>query len=170
MALLRQGEYWYGESAADIRVLFDRHSETGDPIKVARDVVCECGARVFSLQIDNKYQEAAWFCRACDSQYLFHTRRVAAPYEGDPEADTKCCNCPCTKRGGSYFELAVGVSLYDASDDVDWAFIGCRCVACGLTGYLASWHRIEYPYAGLFAHLGNKQEADPGAAPGVAGR
>jgi hypothetical protein len=159
MALQRRGEYWYGDSPEDIRALLDRHVETGDPIKVIRDVVCECGGTVFSIHLDDEYQEAAWFCRECDSQHLFHTRRVADPYEGDPEADTECCNCPCTTRGGSYFELAVGLSLYDGSDDVDWVFVACRCVACGLTGYLASWHRIEYPYPELFAHMDNKQEA-----------
>ena len=159
MALQRRDDCWYGDSAADIRALLDRHAETGDPIKVARDVVCECGGTVFSIQIDDEFQEAAWFCRACGAQYLFHTKRIAGPYEGDPEADTECCNCPCTQRGGSYFELALGVSLYDGSDDVDWVFIACRCVACGRTGYLASWHRIEYPYAELFAHMANKQAA-----------
>ena len=154
MALQRRGEHWYGDSAADIRALLT--GKTGDRVEVVRDAVCECGATIFSVQIDDDYQEAAWCCRACDAQYLFHTRRVAGYYEGDPEADTVCVNCACTERGGSYFELAVGVTIHGGSEDVDWAFIACRCVACGKTGYLAEWHRIEYPHAELFGHMGNR--------------
>jgi hypothetical protein len=161
MALQRRGEYWYGESAEDIRALFDRHGEAGDPIKVIREVICECGGTAFSVLLDDEYHEAAWFCRACDAQYLFHTQRVADPYEGDPEADAEYCHCPCTERGGlvtggSYFELAVGVTLYVGGDDVDWVYLACRCVACGLVGYLAEWHRIEYPYPELLAHMQNR--------------
>lgn len=159
MALQRRGDYWFGDSASDIRALLTRHADVGDKIEVVQDAVCDCGGRVFSVQIDDEYQEAAWFCRACNAQYLFHTRRVDGYYGGDPEADTECCNCSCTERGGSYFEIAVGVTLYQGRQDVDWVFIACRCVACGLTGYLAEWHRIEFPHPELFAHMGNKQDA-----------
>jgi hypothetical protein len=115
---------------------------------------------VFSVQIDDEYQEAALFCRARDAKYLFHTREVDGFYDGDPDADTEYCSCPCTDRGGSYFEITVGASLYEPSDIVRWVYLGCRCVACGLTGYLAEWHRIELPYPKLFAHLQNKQDAE----------
>jgi hypothetical protein len=154
VALRRHGEYWYGDAASDIRALLA--GKAGDPVEFVRDAVCECGGTVFSVQTDDDYQEAAWFCRACDAQYLFHTRQGAGYYEGDPEADTECVTCTCTNRGGSYFELAVGVTLYSDGEDVDWAFLACRCVACGLTGYLAEWHRIEFPHPELFAHMGNR--------------
>lgn len=165
MTLERRGEHWYGDSAADIRELFGRHADTGDPVRAVGDAVCECGGTVFSVLLDDECQEAAWFCRACDAQYLFHTRRVADPYEGDPDADSEYCHCHCAERdglvtGGSYFELAVGVTLYDGSDDVDWAYLGCRCVTCGIVGYLAEWHRIEYSYSELFAHLQNRLAGD----------
>ncbi len=159
MALSQRGEYWYGDSGADIHELMARHRESGDPIEIVRDVICECGGRVFSVQLDDEYQEAAWICRSCDAQYLFHAKRVKGYYEGDPDADTEYCRCPCTPKGGSYFELAVGVSLYTGREDVDWVFLGCQCVACGLTGYLTEWHRVEYPHAELFSHMANKQEA-----------
>jgi hypothetical protein len=158
MALEQRGEHWYGDSAADIQALFAR--KEGDPVEVVRSAVCECGGTVFSVQIDDEHQEAAWFCRACDTQYLFHTRRVSGYYPGDPEAETECVNCSCTDRDGSYFELAIGVTLYTNTEDVDWAFLACRCVACGVTGYLTEWHRIEYPCSELFAHMGNKQDIE----------
>ncbi len=155
MSLQRRGEDWYSDSAADLKALLERHGETGDPIEAVTEVACDCGSRVFSTQTDDDYQEVALFCRACGAQYLFHTERIEGYYEGNPNAESECVNCPCTERGGSFFELAVGVTLYD-NRDVDWAFVVCRCVACGRTGYLAEWHRIEYPYAELFAHLSNK--------------
>jgi hypothetical protein len=150
VVLERRGEYWYGDSAADIRALLARDRPGSDPVVVFEDAICDCGGKVFSVQIDDEYHEAAWFCRDCDAQYLFHTRNIDGFYEGDPEADTECCNCPCTDRGGSYFEITVGASLYEPSDVVRWVYIGCRCVACRRTGYLAEWHRVEIPYPKLF--------------------
>jgi hypothetical protein len=159
MTLKRRDGKWYGESASDIRELLSRHKEsTGDNVDVVQEVVCDCGSRVFSILLDDEYQEAVWICQRCDAQYLFHTKRVSGYYEGNSDGDIECCNCPCSIRGGSYFELAVGVTLHEGSQDVDWAFIACRCVVCGLTGYLAEWHRIGYPYQELFDHMNNKQE------------
>src|SRR5262245_763078 len=56
VALQRRGDHWYGDSAADMRELLAR--KTGDPVKVVRDVVCECGGTVFSVLTDDEYQEA----------------------------------------------------------------------------------------------------------------
>jgi hypothetical protein len=159
MALQQRGDYWYGDSASDIRVLLSMDRPGSDPITVFADAVCECGGRVFTLQLDDEYQEAALFCKACDSQHLFHTTNVDGYYEGHPEADTEWCGCPCTKRGATYYEITLGASLYDGSDDVRWVHIGCRCVACGLVAFYASWHRIEIPYQTLFARLRNKMPA-----------
>jgi hypothetical protein len=159
MVLERRGEHWYGDTIADIYALLDHNARPGEPIVAVREVVCECGCTVFSVQADDEYREAAWSCRRCDAQYLFHARRIDGYYEGDPETDSQCLNCSCSERGESEFELAVGVTLYSGSEDVDWAYIGCRRVACGLTGYLAQWHRIAYPYEELFAHMDNKQDA-----------
>jgi hypothetical protein len=160
VALQARGGKWYGDSASDIRALLAR--QAGEPVAVVQDAACDCGGRVFSVQIDDEYQEAAWFCQSCGAQYLFHTRRVKGYYEGDPGADTECCSCPCSETGlGSVFEIAVGVTLYGDSQNVDWVFIACRCVTCGLTGYLADWHRIGYPYPELFAHMANRQGREP---------
>ncbi len=158
MTIRKRGKFWYGDSAADIREVLARDCGKSDPLTVFADAVCDCGGRVFSLQIDEEHGEAAWSCKACDAQYLFHDREIAGYYEGDPEADTECCGCPCTNRGESYFEIAVGASLYDDSEDVRWVYIGCRCVACGLTACYAAWNRVDLPYPKLFAHMGNKQK------------
>ena len=36
----------------------------GDPIAEVRDAVCDCGGIVFSVLMDDEYQEAAWFCQS----------------------------------------------------------------------------------------------------------
>jgi hypothetical protein len=156
MALRQRGEHWYGDTAADIREVLAHHYSHHYPATVFADAVCDCGGRVFSLQIDEEYGEAAWFCRDCDAQYLFHDRDINGYYEGDPEADTECCGCPCTDRGASYFEITVEACLYDDSEGVRWIYIGCRCVACGLTACYADWNRVELPYPKRFAHMKNR--------------
>jgi hypothetical protein len=156
----KRGKHWYGETIADIREVLSRYGGKVDPLSVFADATCDCGGRVFSLQVSEEYGEAAWFCKLCHAQYLFHDRNINGYYEGHPKADTECCGCPCTKRGASYFEITVGASLYDDSEDVRWLYIGCRCVARGLTACYADWNRVDIPCPKLFAHMRNKQHDD----------
>ena len=106
MAIRKRGQFWYGDTVADIREVLSLDCDKVRPPTVFADAVCDCGGRVFSLQIDEEYGEAAWFCKACDAQYLFHDRAIDGYYEGNPEADTECCGCPCTERGASYFPFS----------------------------------------------------------------
>jgi hypothetical protein len=159
MALHKKGEFLYGDSAADIRELLSKHYSEEYPASRFADAVCVCGGRVFCLQTDEEYHIAAWFCKECDAQYVFHDRNIDGYYEGDPEADTECCGCPCTPRGNSYFEITVGACLYEGSDDVRRVYIGCRCVSCGLTGSYSDWNRVDLPYQKLFSHITNKVDA-----------
>ena len=46
------------------------------------------------------------------------------------------CGCPC---GGEHFQLACAASLYGGSDAARWFYVGCRCVACGLTATYGDW-------------------------------
>lgn len=160
MALRPEGDYYHGDSAEDIREFLARHSSRGYPATHFEDAVCDCGGRVFTLQIDEDYGEAAWFCKACAAQYLFHSTNNHGYYEGDPEADTEYCACPCAPHGASYFEITVGASLYECSEVVRWLFIGCRCVKCGLTACYSDWNRVDLPYQELFAHMKNRVEKD----------
>jgi hypothetical protein len=158
MALQKQGEFWYGDSGSDICELLARHYSQEYPATEFAEAVCDCGRRVFTVQIDEDYPEAAWICKECDAQFLFHTTAEAGPYEGDPEADAECCECPCTPRGASYFEVTVGAALYEGSRDVRWVYIGCRCVACGLTACYTDWNRVDLALEKVFARLRNRVE------------
>jgi hypothetical protein len=39
-------------------------------------------------------------------------------------AELEKCACPC---GGEEFEITIGVSLFEDSEDVRWLYLGCRC-------------------------------------------
>ena len=51
------------------------------------------------------------------------------------------------------FEITVGVSLYDDSEDVRWLYVGCRCPKCGLTGVYGDWKNEFNGYRELLARV-----------------
>ena len=66
------------------------------------------------------------------------------------EAKLQLSSCICE---GDFFEITVGVSLYDDSDDVRWLYIGCRCPACGLTGCYGDWKNEFIDYRELLKRV-----------------
>jgi hypothetical protein len=60
------------------------------------------------------------------------------------------CACPC---GQEEFEITVGVSLYEESEDVKWLYLGCRCPACGLVAVYGDWKSEYEGYRGLLARV-----------------
>jgi hypothetical protein len=60
------------------------------------------------------------------------------------------CACPC---GEEEFEITVGVHLYYGSEDVKWVYIGCRCVACGLTANYGDWKNEFNGYRDFLARV-----------------
>jgi len=111
------------------------------------DAVCQCGGRVYSLEVDEAVGEAWWFCRACNAAYLLHDAAAGESYEGSSEYEAVDCACTCNQSG---FEIVVGVTLYGQSDTARTAYLGCRCVACGRIECYASWPRVDAPYSGFF--------------------
>jgi hypothetical protein len=65
------------------------------------------------------------------------------------EAELEQHECLC---GKNHFEITVGVALYDQSQAVRWLYIGCRCVACGLTGCYADWKNEHENYTQLLSN------------------
>ena len=66
------------------------------------------------------------------------------------EAELEECACPC---GGKEFEITVGVSLYEESEDVRWLYLGCRCPKCGLTAVYGDWKNEFNGYRDLLARV-----------------
>lgn len=114
------------------------------------DALCQCGGRVFSLEVDEEVGEAWWFCRACDAVYQLRDPGAG----GSPGYEPVGCACTCGQSG---FEIAVGVTLYGQRDTARTAYIGCRCVACGRIECYASWPRVDAPYPEFFGTMQRPQ-------------
>jgi hypothetical protein len=146
MALRKRGKWRYGDSQADIRAEILRYSKG---VKYLAhhyaDAVCKCGGRVFWLFLDDNQCVAVRACVACE-----HEHPIGDSDEFMAEADPDECACPC---GGEEFEITVGVSLYDDSEDVKWLYLGCRCPACGLTAVYGDWKNEFIGYQALLARV-----------------
>lgn len=156
MALRQRGQYWYGDSTADIREILGHPYHGVLPCTHFADVVCECGGRVFDLLIDDEYRQADFPCLSCERNYLFHLADDDGSYDGDPKADTEFRACPCDNNPNCRFEIVVGVCLSEGSDVPRQVSIGCRCTKCGLTGSYADWDGVKLPYQRVFAHIRNR--------------
>lgn len=147
MALQKRGQWWYGDSQADIRDEILRYSEeVGYAAEHFADATCTCGGTVFWLLLDDTAGVASRICVACESEA--HPIGDSAEYM--EEADEDECACPC---GGEEFEITVGVSLYDDSEDVRWLYLGCRCPACGLTAVYGDWKNEYIGYRELLKRV-----------------
>lgn len=147
MALSKRGKWRFGDSQADIRAEILRYSKrVGYPADHFADAVCGCGGRVFSLYVDDTRGVASRVCVSCDSEA--HPIGDSAEYMD--EAEEEECACPCGKEA---FEITVGVSLYDDSEDVRWLYIGCRCTDCGLTAVYGDWKNEYIGYRELLARV-----------------
>lgn len=97
------------------------------------------------MAIDENQGVALRFCPLCEIE---HPMGDSADYL--EEADPVLAECTC---GETTFEITVGVSLYDDSEDVRWLYLGCRCVNCGLLGCYADWKNEYNGYQTLFENL-----------------
>jgi hypothetical protein len=146
MMLEKRGKYRYGDSQADIREEMLRYSKLNDYVAHHfADALCTCGSKVFGLWIDNDEGAAVRKCATCNSEHP-----IGDSEEYLEEAEIEECACPC---GGEKFEITVGVSLYDDSEDVRWLYLGCRCPACGLTAMYGDWKNEFDGYQELLSRV-----------------
>lgn len=135
MALQKKGKYYYGDSRRDIENELGRYSEGNYLATHFAAAVCACEGQIFKLLLNEDVGVAIRRCVACQGE---HPIGDSADYL--EEAELEECECPC---GENAFEITVGVALYAESEDVKWLYIGCRCVACGLTACYGDW-KNEY--------------------------
>lgn len=139
MVLEKRGEYYYGNSQADIRTEILRYSELNKYVAHHfADSSCQCGSRIFSVLLDVNEGAAARTCIACNYQHP-----IGDSEQYLDEADLGQCACACSAET---FEVTVGVSLYPDSDDVRWLYLGFRCPTCDLTAVYGDWKNefIDY--------------------------
>jgi hypothetical protein len=147
MALRKRGEWWYGDSQADIREELTRVGRLNEyvPDHFA-DARCVCGGRTFRLQLD----EGTAAVRVCTNSDCARSQPIGDSNEYLDDAELQECACPC---GGKEFEITVGVQLYAGSEDVKWVYLGCRCVACGLTANYGDWKNELNGYREFLARV-----------------
>jgi hypothetical protein len=146
MALRKRGKYRYGDTQTDIRkeiVRFSKENEyVAEKFASAR---CTCGGRVFRLYLDDDEGAAVRECVRCGEE---HPMGDSADYLKGAELGE--CTCPC---GQNEFQITVGVSLYEDSEDVRWLYVGCRCPKCKLTAVYGEWKNEFEDYRDLLAEV-----------------
>lgn len=145
MALRKRGKWRYGDSQDDIRAEIVRYSkEVGYLAEHFADAICQCGGKVFALNLDDTAGVACRQCVTCDAE----AHPIGDSAEFMDESEEEECACPC---GQEVFEITVGVSVYEDSEDVRWLYIGCRCPGCGLTAVYGDWKNEFNGYRELLA-------------------
>jgi hypothetical protein len=146
MALHKRGKFRYGDNQADIRAEILRYGKKNGYIAHHfADATCKCGGNLFKLALDDDEGAAIRICVGCNMR-----RPIGDSDEYLKDADLQECACPC---GEEAFEIAVGLSLYDDSDDVRWLYLGCRCPKCGLTAVYGDWKNEFNGYQELLARV-----------------
>ena len=146
MALKKRGKYSYGDSQPDIRAEVLRYGKKNAyHAHHFADCLCACGGKRLRLSLDDTEGAAVRTCVGCNSEHP-----IGDSDEYLEDADLEECACPC---GGEEFEITVGVSLYEGSEDVRWLYAGCRCPACGLTAVYGDWKNEFNGYRDLLARV-----------------
>lgn len=144
--LTKREQYWYGENWADVHTEIQRYSElNGYLAQHFADATCSCGCQVFRLLLDENEGAAVRQCSRCNVKHPIGDSR-----EYLKDAVLEECGCPC---GSDEFEISVGVSLYDNSEDVRWVYLGCRCDQCNLTAVYGDWKNEFAGYASLLQNV-----------------
>ena len=136
MALRRKGEYWYGDSAADVWEYFVRiNRDSPEPPKHWRQVVCPCGNAAFVVEGVDGETQFQRTCTACDARVVMFAKDYSRRKKW--RDDLPLIECVCY---GEEFEV-VGVTAPFMGDEVSakWFYLGMRCVACGCLGCYADW-------------------------------
>jgi hypothetical protein len=146
MSLRKRKGQAYGDVQADIPLyLFEYSTELGYPTQQYADAVCACSNRTFALALDETEGAAVRTCTACK---LTHPMADSDEYLDAAELDE--CACPC---GAEAFELTVGVSLYEGTNDVRWLYVGARCAKCGLIGCYGDWKNEFIDFTALLSRV-----------------
>jgi hypothetical protein len=146
MAIRKKGNWWYADSQTDIRVELVRFGELNGYIPTQfADAKCSCGGREFGLALDEDAGAAVRICSKCKTEHA-----IGDSNEYLEDADLQASGCDC---GENVFEITVGLSLYDKSDDVKWLYVGCRCLSCGITGCYGDWKNEFINYRELLKRI-----------------
>ncbi len=99
-----------------------------EPTKFS-DLSCDCGSFLFKLYSDDTEGGAVAVCSKCgDKKDILESERYIQNREQN------ICNCDAEN-----LKIASGLAFYEGTSDARWAYIGCECPKCGLTGVYVDW-------------------------------
>ena len=132
MAIDESGEWWVGDSPADIGEYLQAFSEENYPVELFRMANCSCGCSTFRIDFDNTENVVRRTCENCDLQH-FVCDSDEFWDDASPEV-WKCVGCASLRH-----HLGVGFALYHTKQDVHWLYVGVRCAKCGILACIADW-------------------------------
>lgn len=135
MAIDKGRDSWTGTTAGDIDEYLMAFSAGGYPVQQAVHAHCECGGEVFRVRVDDEEGCAELACVQCGRTML-----ILDSQDYVDDADLQAAACPC---GNESFNVAVGFSFLDGSEDVRWVYLGLRCAQDGVLGCYTDW-KIDY--------------------------
>jgi hypothetical protein len=130
----RSGTWWTGTDFEDLVTYLREFTAESYPAGPVVQSTCECGNRVFGLELDDDEGCARRTCTSCGRSAF-----IADGADYWDEAEPGEAKCPC---GQEAFELDVAFALRD-DGDVRWITVGPRGIACGVLGAYVDW-KIDY--------------------------
>ncbi|WP_433144481.1 hypothetical protein ACQPZ8_00165 [Actinomadura nitritigenes] len=135
MAIDTSGEWWRGESPADLAEYLEELGAGGYQVGRVVEAACAgCGGQTFRLRADCEEGAVKRSCIGCGQGVLMLD---SEEHWSDVAPEAVVCSC-----GADVFDVAVGFSLRP-DDSVRWVSVGVRCVADGVLGCCADW-KIDY--------------------------
>ena len=134
MAMRKKGKNFYGDNTDDLIAELRRYAKlNGYPIDAAEEQSCACcGEQVFTMFSDGEDGGALLRCTKCAER-----RFVTDSEEHLDENQLEQHACLC---GNEALQVAVGLALYEGTQDVRWVYVGAYCPQCGLVGTYIDWN------------------------------
>jgi hypothetical protein len=128
------------------------------PHRVVHARCAVCGGAIFQLFVDEaEYAKRLCFTDDCPDEDGHFICDCEDSFDDDTE---QWCVCPCRN---DTFEIAVGfshtlVATHAGAErksgkvrpEVDWVYVACRCVECGLVGLYTDWRERRSGSARLY--------------------
>ena len=134
MALIKKGNYYYGDNQDDLALELKRYAERNKyPADEITEIKCKnCGYQYFNIFSDNDESGALCKCVNCSENNFI---RDSQEFMNLEELDNHECMC-----GNADFAISVVTSFYQATNDVRWVYIGGYCAKCGMVGNYIDWN------------------------------
>lgn len=136
MAIRKSRTVWTGDREGDLdEYLAEYSAAIHRPVSSVAHARCDgCGSGEFAVRVDDDEGCAQRTCTGCGRHdWIFDSADTAQ------DAELGDATCPC---GATIFHVAGGFSVRN-DGDIDWVFLGLRCISDGVLGCYTDW-KIDY--------------------------